>query len=179
MEPEKTYLINTEFKSPLSKSIKQEYNRLVSVVSALNSYHRDARNIDNMHEKISASDLIAYQIGWGKLLITWYESGLKGEIPQMPGEGFVKWDYKGIARHFYKKYAFDGESEQSQVFHDVVAKILSFTEHEYKTGNLDKIGIWNWCTLASGKEWPLSKWIKINTASPYKRAIALIKKSVF
>lgn len=149
MEPEKTYLINTELKSPLSKIIKQEYNRLVSVISALEHYHRNAKNIDNMREKISASDLIAYQIGWGKLLITWYESGLKNQIPQMPGEGFTKWDYAEIAKLFYKKYAFDGGVEQNQAFHDAVTRILLFTEHEYQTGNLDKIGVWNWCTLAS------------------------------
>lgn len=176
MKSEKTYLITTEFQSPLSKLIKKEYNALVTVVSALDLDSRNTKSIDNMHEKISASDLIAYQIGWGTLLITWYESGLKNETPQMPGQGFTKWDYTGIARHFYKKYLFDGASEQSQVFHDVVTKILCFTEHEYKTENLDIIGVWHWCTLASGKQWPLSKWIKINTAAPYKRATGLIKK---
>lgn len=42
---------------------------------------------------------------------------------------------------------------------------------------LDQRGIWAWCTLASGKQWPLSKWIRVKTASPYKRAVQLIKKA--
>lgn len=170
------YLIKAEFKSPLSKIIKQEYNALVSIISTLDSCHRNTKNIENMHEKISVSDLIAYQIGWGNLLIAWYENGLNGKMPQMPGEGFTKWDYAGIASHFYKKYAFDGGVEQDQALNNVVNNVLALTDHEYETGNLDKIGVWDWCTLASGRQWSLSKWIRINTAAPYRRAAALIKK---
>ena len=47
---------------------------------------------------------------------------------------------------------------------------------EHETGNLNKIGVWPWCTLASGKQWPLSKWIRVNTVSPYKRAASMIRK---
>ena len=33
---------------------------------------------------------------------------------------------------------------------------------EQQTRNLDQKSIWPWCTLTSGKKWPLSKWIRIN-----------------
>lgn len=69
--------------------------------------------------KVSITDHIAYQIGWGKCLIGWYESGIKGEVPIMPGEGFSIWDYTAIARHFYKKYQYHHRDEQNQVFHEV------------------------------------------------------------
>jgi hypothetical protein len=50
-------------------------------------------------------------------------------------------------------------------------------EKEHHSGNLQRIGIWPWCTLKSGKDWPLYKWVQVNSVAPYKRAISLIKKS--
>ena len=55
----------------------------------------------------SVADLIAYQMGWGKWVIQWYEAGANGEKPQKPGEGFSVWDYTEIAKHFYEKYQYD------------------------------------------------------------------------
>lgn len=122
------------------------------------------------------ADLIAYQIGWGKCLIRWYEAGIQGEMPKMPGEGFLTWDYTGLAQHFYQTYQFDNAEEQMRIFHQTVLRILEIVETEHQTGNLDQMGVWPWCTLPSGKKWPLSKWIRVNTASPYKQAARLIKK---
>lgn len=129
------------------------------------------------HLPVSIADILAYQIGWGKALIRWYESGLKNETPDMPGDGFSKWEYSAIAAHFHRKYAYDSAEQQLEVFAEVVARILAIVSYETQTGNLDKLNIWPWCTLGSGKPWPLSKWIKVNTASPYTRAIQLIKVS--
>lgn len=124
---------------------------------------------------ISLSDILAYQIGWGKALIRWYECGIKNEKPIMPGDGFSKWDYTAIAIHFHRKYAYDSAEQQLKVFTEVVSRIIEIIAIEAQTGNLEKLNIWSWCTLSSGKPWPLSKWVKVNTASPYKRAIQLIK----
>jgi len=160
--------------SPLSREILKEYIRLKDLVSRLPS--KTLKEIDGTGGKVSVADLIAYQIGWGKALIRWYEAGLKGEIPQMPGDGFTAWNYAAIARFFYETYAYDGAAAQDNHFKRVVEQILDIVEKENATGQLDRTGIWPWCTLPSGKQWPLSKWIKVNTASPYKRASVLIKK---
>jgi hypothetical protein len=125
---------------------------------------------------ITIAELLAYQIGWGKCVIRWYEAGLAGKMPEMPGEGFATWDYIAIAGHFYRVYRYDSLEQQTQVFQEVVDRILAIVRSEHKTGNLDKTGVWSWCTLRSGKEWPLSKWIQVNTAAPYKRACQSIKK---
>jgi hypothetical protein len=96
----------------------------------------------------------------------------------MPGEGFSKWDYVGLAHHFYQKYAYDSCHEQENVFLDMVKRIIEITEYEYKAHNLDKLNAWSWCTLPSGKQWPLAKWIQVNTVSPYKRSICIIQSSI-
>ncbi len=95
----------------------------------------------------------------------------------MPGEGFTTWDYSAIAQHFYQKYSQGRPADIKQKFDDVVQKIITIIEKELALDRLDKAGIWSWCTLKSGKEWPLSKWIIVNTVAPYKRARNFLKKS--
>ncbi|MBS0604245.1 MAG: ClbS/DfsB family four-helix bundle protein [Verrucomicrobia bacterium] len=164
-------------KAPLSHAISKEYGSLISSLRQIPAEKRTIRTIEGTGGKVSVADLIAYQIGWGSLLIGWYEAGINGRVPEMPGEGFATWDYLGLAKHFYLKYAFDHFLQQEAAFQDIVERILEIVEREHLTGNLDKAGVWAWCTLPSGKLWPLSKWIRVNTASPYKKASLLIKKS--
>ena len=170
-----------DYKAPLSKEVQKVYNMLAEVIAEIPEPLRIQKTIhvqktlDSTGGKISVADLVAYQIGWGKLLIGWYEAGLAGQKPDMPGEGFSKWDYAGLAKHFYQKYHYEGSVEQNQKFHEVVNRILEIVETEYQKGHLDALGVWGWCTLQSGKQWPLSKWIRVNTVAPYKRAAALIK----
>ncbi len=169
-------LLAKNYLAPLSNKIKIEYNKLVSLILKIPKNDRPIKNIEGTAGIVCISDIVAYQIGWGKLLLTWYLAGIRGELPEMPGEGFSTWDYNGLATLFYKKYHYDGDKEQLIEFFDVVTQIIFITEKEEKTGNLEKLGIFEWCTLASGKEWPLSKWIIINSVSPYKRAIRLIRQ---
>jgi len=169
-------LIKDELFAPLSKLIKLEYNKLMNLILQIPMENRYKKIIDFSGGQVSVADLIAYQIGWGNLLIGWHQDGIKGKMPDMPGEGFTKWDYTGLAQHFYKKYQYDNGNEQIKQFHNVVQKIINIVENEYKNGNLDKTGKWAWCTLSSGKQWPLSKWITVNSSAPYKRASGLIRR---
>lgn len=171
-------LIDKNYTAPLSKDVVKAFNQLMHFISAIPLDVRSKKNIDFTHDTVDIADLIAYQIGWGNLLINWYKVGLQCKIPSMPGEGFVKWDYNGLAKHFYKKYRFDAGIKQERTFRTIVEKILTIIEHEYQTKNLQKEGVWDWCTLSSGKKWPLSKWIMVNTVAPYKRARSLIRKMV-
>lgn len=156
----------------LSQEIVREYDRLVKIVSSIPKASRLLKIIAWTGGNVSVRDVIAYQIGWGKCLISWYESGLRNDMPQMPGEGFTKWNYTEIALHFYQKY----QDDQEKVFKQVVSHILDIVEKEHQSGNLYKLGVWPWCTLQSGKQWSLDKWIKVNTSSPYKRAIQSFTK---
>ncbi len=160
-----------------SSKIRQEYDSLKDTTAAISISQRQLKLIDGTGGKISVVDLIAYQIGWAKCLIRWYETGLRGEYPEMPGDGFSQWSYVEIAKHFYKKYRYDGAEEQMKILDELVLNILKIVNQEEEKGHLDRIGIWPWCTLQSGKSWPLIKWIQVNTVAPYKRAVKLIKKA--
>lgn len=163
--------------SSLADDIQKAFDQLIKIVNSIPVSKRCSKVIECSGSRISVTDLIAYQIGWGKGVIRWYEAGVQGDQPEMPGDGFAKWDYVGIAKHFYQKYSYDASNQQLKVFQETVSRILQITEKEQQTGNLDQKGVWPWCTLSSGKKWPLSKWIRVNTASPYKRAVQLIKRA--
>lgn len=160
----------------LDLEIQRESNRLVDLVSAIPLPHRILKNIDGTGGKISVTDLLAYQIGWGRSLIRWYEAGIQNDVPQMPGDGFLTWNYVAIAQHFYQKYRYDAAEKQLLEFHQVISRILDIVRDEMQSGNLERIGVWSWCTLSSGKEWPLSKWVRVNTVSPYRRASQLLRR---
>lgn len=159
------FISDTDFKAPLSQSIAKEYNALIKTILSAHTYSK------------AMQDSIAYQIGWGTLLISWYQAGIEHKTIVMPGAGFSTWDYKGLAEHFYQKYAAPRDTQLTQ-FHGIVSRIIHVAEKEHATGNLTKVGVWDWCTLKSGKLWPLQKWIQVNTVAPYKRARAQIKKAL-
>lgn len=171
--------VEGEFTAPLSQAIQKEYNKLLKLVAKIPEKDRHAKLMDgnNNFGKISVNDIIAYQIGWGNLVIGWYQAGIRNQMPEMPGEGFATWDYEGLAHLFYRKYQYKNFDDQAKQFFRVVKQIIDIVEKEFATGNLDKEGVWSWCTLSSGSQWPLSKWITINTAAPYKSGAALIKKT--
>ncbi len=168
----------TLLEAALSREILKNYLNLIKVVASLPISFRDIKEIEGTGGNVSVGDIIAYQIGWGKCLIRWYEAGVKNDVPEMPGEGFSNWHYVEIAQHFYQKYQYDHGREQEKIFHQVVTRILEIVEKENRTGNLSKLGVWSWCALQSGKPWSLYKWVKVNTISPYKRAALMIKKMV-
>jgi hypothetical protein len=155
--------------SPLSTKIQKEFHSLMKTVEHVPISMRTHPSIEGK----SVNDIIAYQIGWGTLLIGWYEKGLLGQMPEMPGEGFTKWDYVGLAKHFAHKYR-----DLKPPLDQIVERLIDIVEHEDKSGNLNALGVWPWCTLRSGKLWPLSKWIQVNTVAPYRRANRFIKQNL-
>lgn len=170
--------VHVKLKAPLSNEIVKKYEKLINLVQQVPAQNFFDKNFNGSGGNVSVADILAYQIGWGYLLISWYEHGLKNEVLIMPGEGFSTWDYTALAQHFYKKYSQLTSEQLEQKFLEVVTKIIDITELEFSSGNLDKLGVWPWCRLKSGKEWPLSKWIRVNTVAPYKRARLIIKQKL-
>ncbi len=161
----------------LAQDIKRESQRLIAAIERILPEDQMRNIINGTGGKVSAADLLAYQIGWGQFLIRWYEAGIEGKMPEMPGEGFSTWDYVEIARHFYRTRKYGSIEEEILAFQQTVLTILEIVIKEHRNGRLDQAGVWPWCTLPSGKMWPLGKWIRVNTASPYKRATRIIRST--
>lgn len=131
----------TALKAPLSWVIEKEYTKLIMLIEQSTPEQRRLKAIIGTNGIVSINDIIAYQIGWGTLLLNWYHTGLTNKKISMPGDGFTSWDYSGLAEHFYTKYAKFSSQKLDLEFKKTVEQIITITEKEYLTENLDKIGI--------------------------------------
>ena len=161
----------------LEKKLQKSSDDLMAVLDKVPPHSSRTREVAFTGGDVSVCDVVAYQIGWGKLLVGWYRTGAAGKTPEMPLNGFT-WDYAALAEHFYKQHQKKSLKALKSEFVSVAEEILEIVRAEQKTGNLDKIGVWPWCRLQSGREWPLSKWIQVNSVSPYKRATTAIRKFI-
>lgn len=162
--------------SQLKEKLEIAYKKLDLQLENIKIKESRKKIIEFTGGPISVCDLIAYQIGWGNLLIFWYKSGIAGQTPQMPLDGF-SWDYEAIAKHFFKTYKKESFQELRMLFFNTFKEISMIIDETAKNKQLDAIGVWDWCTLKSGKKWPLSKWIQVNTVAPYNRATKIIRST--
>lgn len=155
-------------KKDLQDVLRQNYKKLrAELVNIPTNLSRK----ETVEGRISVADIIAYQIGWGKLLLNWYAEGKKGHIPAMPAKGY-KWNQLGdLAKKFHSDYRHKSLEELLPIFDSVVEKVIEIVDNETNE-NLYKLGIYEW----TGDKWPLGRWINVNTSSPYKSASAKIRK---
>lgn len=116
---------------------------------------------------MSTHNLISYLIGWGELVLKWWDLRSANMPCDFPETGF-KWNELGrLAQKFYVDYQ-DLEYQDLLLRLDhTVGKIIQFIEDQddavlYHEPFLDK--------------WTIGRLIQFNSASPYKNARARLKK---
>ncbi len=155
-------------KIELLSNLNQAYTKLDTEFDGIHSaYERDCRIEDN----VSCCDIVAYQIGWGSLLISWEKLELAGKTPEMPAPGF-KWNQLGeLAHSFYqeqsKKSLHQLRKEFSELYQVLVDWINSLSEKE-----LFQPKQRHW----TGEKWPMAKWIQVNTIAPYRSARTKVRR---
>jgi len=155
-------------KKDLQEILKKNYQKLQTELLDIPTVLSRKQTVEG---GISVSDIITYQIGWGKLLIGWYTEGKKGHIPEMPTKDY-KWNQLGsLAKKFYSDYKNESFQELLEIFDTTVKKVLKIIDKETDT-NLYSLGIYKW----TGNKWPLGRWINVNTSSPYKSAWSKVRK---
>jgi|GEM_PF-2835688 len=170
------FIAEDNFKDPLSTKLINIYNKIVLTATQISDQIINDKIITKFEKNpLSPLQVLSYLLGWAHMLLSWYAKGKKNENFIMPGEGFIKWEYEKITEYFYKKYSSNSLEEQLILLKQITLTIISIIETENQSGNLDKLGVWDWCTLKSGKKWPLRKWITVNSLAPYKRAASNLK----
>ncbi|WP_130107255.1 ClbS/DfsB family four-helix bundle protein [Iodobacter fluviatilis] len=72
-------------KAELLLNFDSAYSKLINELATIPE--QDTRRPE-IESKISTCDLLAYQIGWGRLLLQWDKDELPGKTAQMPTLGF-------------------------------------------------------------------------------------------
>lgn len=147
---------------------EQAAERLLTELAAVPDACWHAPVLDNGR---SPADLLAYQIGWGRLLLAWEAEETAGRQPAMPAPGF-KWNQLGaLAQHFYQAAA--GVSRPA-LMAEFAALRRSLGEwlQGMDESTLLVPGQRRW----AGDKWPLAKWVQVNTAAPYNAARTKLRR---
>jgi hypothetical protein len=116
---------------------------------------------------MSVSNLVAYLIGWGQLVLKWNDRKDKGLYVDFPDTGF-KWNELGkLAKKFYKDYENDDFNILITKLEETTNSILDLIESK-SNRELYEIPWYD--------KWTLGKMIQLNTSSPFKNAKDRIRK---
>ncbi|MDD3340637.1 MAG: ClbS/DfsB family four-helix bundle protein [Bacilli bacterium] len=120
------------------------------------------------------AQMIAYNLGWMHLVLDWEEKESKGMQVVTPTENY-KWNHLGdLYRDFYKEYEEYSLEELITAFLDTQTKIIKLVS-AYSDIELFEQGQRQWAS-STPSNWPIWKWIHINTVAPFKTFRAKIRK---
>ncbi|MCT1902932.1 ClbS/DfsB family four-helix bundle protein [Oceanobacillus sojae] len=137
--------------------------------------------INNSDKDISVSEvdrtpaqMIAYQLGWMNLILSWEQDNQNGKDVITPTPDY-KWNnLGGLYQSFYNQYADDSLEMLMEKFNHDVDRIIHLVE-SYKDKELFGQGGRQWATTTPSS-WPIWKWIHINTVAPFKTFRTKIRK---
>ena len=110
-------------KVTLLANLQSAYQKLDAEFDAVDLDQERQCNIDG---GISCCDVIAYQLGWGKLLLSWKAIELSGQRPDMPAPSF-KWNQLGnLANSFYRSYENQSLQDFRKVFFDLYQSLVNW-----------------------------------------------------
>lgn len=119
-------------------------------------------------------EMLAYQLGWMELIRGWDSDELAGKEVVTPAPEY-KWNQMGaIYEGFYAKYSAQSLSELGQLYQEAVADLLLWLQ-DFSDDELFLSGGRKWAQ-STPSNWPIWKWVHINTAAPFKTFRSKIRK---
>ncbi|WP_419868159.1 ClbS/DfsB family four-helix bundle protein [Chryseobacterium sp. CT-SW4] len=157
-------------KTELIEEIKKRYTLYDKEFDGINENQKDLvkAGIDK-----TPSQNISYQIGWTGLLLKWESDEQKGIDVKTPAPDY-KWNnLGGLYQSFYEKFGTQSLDQQRVMLKNQVEEILKWIE------KLDHDALFlpqqrKWATTPA--QWPLWKWIHINTTAPFKSFRSQLRK---
>ncbi len=162
-----------------------EYENREELIASITKYAKlfidEFESVDEIYkdELINGVDrtpaqMIAYQLGWMKLILNWEKQELKGISVITPCSEY-KWNnLGGLYQRFYKEYEEytlkELCSEFIKIEQEVIELVKSYSEEE-----LFQQGCRKWAA-STPSNWPIWKWIHINTVAPFKSFRGKIRK---
>lgn len=156
-------------KAELLLAIDKNYNKLSSYLELIPPESASEKSMEG-HAKntvMSVCNLVAYLLGWHKLVIKWINFDEEGKSVDFPETGY-KWNQLGLfAQKFYCDYSdLDLRSLRNQLRdakNEIVASINKLSD--------DDLYVKAWY----GK-WTMGRMISFNTSSPYTNACGWLRK---
>lgn len=156
-------------KAELTTAIQTTYAKLQADLTSVPAELADKEELDGHAKgtKMSVTNLVAYLMGWGELVLKWHKKHQNEEVINFPETGF-KWNELGLlAQKFYADYEEDDYETLLKKLAKVVAEILQVID------NQDDESLYN---QPFYEKYPLGRMIQLNTSSPYKNARSRVRK---
>lgn len=120
------------------------------------------------------AQIIAYQLGWLNLILDWDKQEQQGHIVITPTTGY-KWNnLGGLYEAFYKQHEGYTLKELCTMFIKAEQQIIELI-NSYTDVELFQQGGRKWSS-STASNWPIWKWIHINTVAPFKSFRTKIRK---
>jgi hypothetical protein len=157
-------------KEALVEEIQKRYTLFDKEFDAISEDEKD-QHIDGVDR--TPQEMIAYQLGWLTLVMSWENDELAGKMVVTPTPDY-KWNQLGLLyQDFYRKYSNYSLNELRQLFYEAVEQWCDWINHlsdeELFTSSMRKWTVTN-------ANWPLWKWIHINSVAPFKSFRTKIRK---
>lgn len=135
-----------------------------------------ANSWDEIRENIDRSprQMIAYQLGWMDLLLSWEEDEKKRHPVVTPAPGF-KWNaLGGLYESFYAQWFQQSSEQLIAAFIARVDRICTWIE-SLSEAELFGTDQRSWAS-STPSAWPVWKWVHINTVAPFTTFRTKIRK---
>ena len=117
--------------------------------------------------------MLSYQLGWLNLLLSWDRNEVAGIEVETLAPGY-KWNnLGGLYQSFYKKYGQQSLQDQLAALDLLVKELWTWIE-TLSQSELFDAGVRRWATTKT--QWPLWKWIHINSVAPFTNFRPKIRK---
>lgn len=119
-------------------------------------------------------EIIAYQLGWMNLLLEWDRDELMGKEVITPAPGY-KWNHLGgLHQSFYDTYKDKSLKEMRELFITTASSLVEWLDG-FSDEQVFQPGGRKWATSIPSN-WPIWRWVHINTAAPFKTFRSKIRK---
>lgn len=119
------------------------------------------------------SEHLSYQLGWVNLLLQWEKDEQAGKAVCVPAEGYRWNQLGGLYQHFYASYGKYSLCEQQDMLHNAVTELCGWVAG-LSAAELFQTGQRQWADTPA--QWPLWKWVHINTVAPFTGFRSKIRK---
>ncbi|MBN1536302.1 MAG: ClbS/DfsB family four-helix bundle protein [Anaerolineales bacterium] len=154
-------------KAQLLASIQKEYTTLDNILSTQTP---EILTFTTIPGAWAIKDIVAHLYEWQQMLFTWYETGLRGEMPAVPSPGY-KWNQlPALNQHIYEKYRDLSPDQAMSRFRQSHQKTVQFIE-TLPEADLTTPGLYPWMNQNT-----LMSYLNSATAAHYVWAVKEIKK---
>lgn len=157
-------------KNELLTAILASYAKLDAELAAVPAEQANDETMEGhvRGTRISPAQLIAYLLGWQRLVLKWYAARAEGREVDFPETGF-KWNELGrLAQKFYRDHAALDWAQRRAALAAAHADIVALVERETDASLYG--------TSWYGK-YPLGRMVQFNTSSPYANACGRLRKA--